>query len=166
MGLTRFCITCRAWHSGYSIFLNGHRLFLKIKLKVLVKWMPSHQIVFFPSSPFPSESVSFLLHLRPSRAGGVTSCGNLCGKAGCGRSGQGSAPDRTWGWLPTQTFCLFAGRESPPPSFDNLKCIINGICLEVQWLRLWAPDAGGLGLIPGQRTRSHMLQPRLHLLPL
>ena len=31
----------------------------------------------------------------------------------------------------------------------------------VQWLRLQAPNAGGLGLIPGQRTRSRMPQPRL-----
>ena len=28
----------------------------------------------------------------------------------------------------------------------------------VQWLRLWAPKAGNLGLISGQGTRSHMLQ--------
>ena len=28
----------------------------------------------------------------------------------------------------------------------------------VQWLRLCSPSAGGLGLIPGQGTRSHMLQ--------
>ena len=27
----------------------------------------------------------------------------------------------------------------------------------VQWLRLHAPDAGGLDLIPGQGTRSHVL---------
>ena len=31
-----------------------------------------------------------------------------------------------------------------------------GTSLEVQWLRLHAPNAGGLGLIPGQGTRSHM----------
>ena len=28
----------------------------------------------------------------------------------------------------------------------------------VQWLRLRAPSAGTLGLIPGQGTRSHMLR--------
>ena len=33
----------------------------------------------------------------------------------------------------------------------------------VQWLRLQATHAGGLGLIPGQGTRSHMLQ--LKILP-
>ena len=33
--------------------------------------------------------------------------------------------------------------------------------LAVQWLRLLAPNAGDLGSIPGQRTRSHMLQPSL-----
>ena len=32
--------------------------------------------------------------------------------------------------------------------------------LVVQWLRLFTPNAGGLGLIPGQETRSHMLQLR------
>ena len=32
--------------------------------------------------------------------------------------------------------------------------------LLVHWLRLHAPDAGGLGLIPGLRTRSHVPQLR------
>ena len=31
-----------------------------------------------------------------------------------------------------------------------------GISLVAQWLRLHAPNAGGLGSIPGQGTRSHM----------
>ena len=35
-----------------------------------------------------------------------------------------------------------------------------GTSLVVQWLRLHAPNAGGLGSIPGQGTRSHMLQLR------
>jgi len=34
----------------------------------------------------------------------------------------------------------------------------TGIFLVVQWGRLWACDAGGLGSIPGQGTRSHMPQ--------
>ena len=29
--------------------------------------------------------------------------------------------------------------------------------LLAQWLRLWAPNAGDPGSIPGQGTRSHML---------
>ena len=33
----------------------------------------------------------------------------------------------------------------------------------VQWLRLRTPNAGGLGLIPGQGTRSRMLQLRAHM---
>ena len=33
-----------------------------------------------------------------------------------------------------------------------------GTSLVVQWLRFQAPNAGGLGLIPGQATRSHILQ--------
>ena len=45
----------------------------------------------------------------------------------------------------------------------------TGISLVVQWLRLCPPNAGGLGLIPGQETRSHMPQlrvcmPQLHIL--
>ena len=30
--------------------------------------------------------------------------------------------------------------------------------LVAQWLTLYVPNAGSLGLIPGQGTRSHMLQ--------
>ena len=33
----------------------------------------------------------------------------------------------------------------------------------VQWLRLLTPNAGGPGSIPGQGTRSHMLQLRVHI---
>ena len=32
------------------------------------------------------------------------------------------------------------------------------ISLVVEWLRLCAPNAGDPGLLPGQGTRSHMLQ--------
>ena len=35
-----------------------------------------------------------------------------------------------------------------------------GTSLVVQWLRLCAPNAGGLGSIPGQGARSHMQQLR------
>ena len=31
----------------------------------------------------------------------------------------------------------------------------------VQWLRLLSPNAKGWGLIPGQGTRSHMLQQKI-----
>ena len=34
----------------------------------------------------------------------------------------------------------------------------TGTSLVLQWLRLGAPNVGGLGSIPGQGTRSHMLQ--------
>ena len=39
----------------------------------------------------------------------------------------------------------------------------NGLwaSLMVQWLRLGVPNAGGMGLIPGQGTRSHMPQLRI-----
>ena len=35
-----------------------------------------------------------------------------------------------------------------------------GTSLVIQWLRLQDPNAGGLGSVPGQGTRSHMLQLR------
>ena len=42
----------------------------------------------------------------------------------------------------------------------GLKLSIQRDSLVVQWLRLHAPNAGPLGSIPGQGTRSHMLQLR------
>ena len=39
----------------------------------------------------------------------------------------------------------------------------EGTSLVVQWLRLQAPNAGGLGLIPGQGTRSHTPQLRVRM---
>ena len=39
-----------------------------------------------------------------------------------------------------------------------------GTFLMVQWLRLHVPKAGGLSSIPGQGTRSHMLQLRVRTL--
>ena len=44
--------------------------------------------------------------------------------------------------------------------------IALGTPLVVQWVRLRAPNAGGLGLIPGLGTRSHMLKPRVQMLKL
>ena len=47
---------------------------------------------------------------------------------------------------------------------DLIECM-TGSSLMVQWLRLHASIAGDLGLIPSQRTRSHMLQlKRSHML--
>ena len=39
-----------------------------------------------------------------------------------------------------------------------LQKFLPGTSLMVQWLRLCALNVGGLGSIPGQATRSHMLQ--------
>ena len=38
----------------------------------------------------------------------------------------------------------------------------QGTSLVVQWLRLCAPSARGPGSIPGQGTRSHIPQLRVH----
>ena len=40
----------------------------------------------------------------------------------------------------------------------NFKKYVSGTSLEVQWLRLCTPSAGGPGSIPGRGTRGHMLQ--------
>ena len=40
---------------------------------------------------------------------------------------------------------------------------ISGTSLVVQWLRLHAPNAGGLGSMPDQETRSFMLQLRVRM---
>ena len=60
--------------------------------------------------------------------------------------------------------CSYLKNEAntSPVSFTGLFCGLNknvyeGTSLVAQWLRLGAPKAGGLGLIPGQGTRSHML---------
>ena len=43
---------------------------------------------------------------------------------------------------------------------DTPSIIVCGTSLVVQWLRLHASNAESLGSIPGQGTRSHMLQLR------
>ena len=45
----------------------------------------------------------------------------------------------------------------------EIKNKVLGTSLIVQWLRLRAPNAGSLGLIPGQGTRSHMPQIRVRM---
>ena len=47
-----------------------------------------------------------------------------------------------------------------PMSFLCSKPSSLRTCLMIQWLRLHAPNAGGLGSIPGEGTRSHMKQLR------
>ena len=48
------------------------------------------------------------------------------------------------------------------PKFEDRKLWLKGkwprTFLEVQWLRLCAPNAGGPDLIPGRGARFHMLQ--------
>ena len=45
-------------------------------------------------------------------------------------------------------------------SKDGLLRVNGGTSPVAQWLTLCTPNAGGLGLIPGQGTRPHMPQPR------
>ena len=55
---------------------------------------------------------------------------------------------------------LLSSHIGPPSSQHGRTSLV------VQWLRLRAADAGGLALIPGQGTGSHMLQLRVHMLQL
>ena len=48
----------------------------------------------------------------------------------------------------------------------TIKIANNGTSLVAQWLRLCAPNAGALGSITGQETRSRMPQLRVLTLPL
>ena len=65
-------------------------------------------------------------------------------------------------WKESKPFRLPSGREGEV----ELRRLVYGIVqkgimwssLVVQWLRLLALTARGLGSIPGQGTRSHMLQ--------
>ena len=52
-----------------------------------------------------------------------------------------------------------------PNLFDDI-ILQRGTSLVVQWLRLHAPKAEGLGSIPGQGTRFNMPQLRVHMLHL
>ena len=51
-----------------------------------------------------------------------------------------------------------AGRKAETDFPYSLNKYTVGTSLVVQWLRLQAPNAGVLGLTPGQGTRSHMPQ--------
>ena len=59
------------------------------------------------------------------------------------------------GFLASLAFLLEVCTNSSLPSLHS-KNILYGASLVVQWLRLCAPKAGGLGLILHQRTRSHV----------
>ena len=48
--------------------------------------------------------------------------------------------------------------------FNTIKTSIWGNSLVVQWLIFQAPNAGGLGSIPSQETRSHISQRRSKIL--
>ena len=52
-------------------------------------------------------------------------------------------------------------RENKLGLSSSCQNIHPGTSLVVQWLRLHAPNAGGLGSIPGQGTRSCMLHLRV-----
>ena len=54
-----------------------------------------------------------------------------------------------------------------PGIFCKIEYLLVGeTSLVIQWLKLCAPNVGGLGSIPSQGTRSHMLQLRVHMLQL
>ena len=52
----------------------------------------------------------------------------------------------------------FARRHANTKMHATFKYLPVGTSLAVQWLRLCAPNSRGPGLIPGQGTRSPMLQ--------
>ena len=57
-------------------------------------------------------------------------------------------------------FCLFGSSlfflDEPLAKGLSIFLILGGTSLVEQWIRLHAPNAEGLALIPGQGTRYHM----------
>ena len=64
-------------------------------------------------------------------------------------------------WLPVTKEVYFTNLVNP----REIVSVKNHseTSLVVQWLRLCAPNTGGLGSIPSQGTRSHMLQLRVYM---
>ena len=54
--------------------------------------------------------------------------------------------------------------DNNPNGTVGFKTNNPGTFLVIQWLRLFSPSAGGLGTIPGEGMRSHMLQLRSKIL--
>ena len=70
-------------------------------------------------------------------------------------------------WLHSRHYTLSLGSVRviiKEAVFDTIKTSIWGNSLVVQWLIFQAPNAGGLGSIPSQETRSHMSQQRSKIL--
>ena len=89
------------------------------------------------------------------------------------RLGQLLKPERPRACAPQQA----SHRDEKPTTTESLctatrksPCIATktypGTAQVVQWLRLQAPSAGDLGLIPGQGARSHVPQLRVRMLQL
>ena len=81
---------------------------------------------------------------------------SLIARAEASSSGPKPSPCLTW-----QEIVLTRRQKEK----SKVKCLLEERCgnsLVVQWLRLCAPSAGGLGSILGQGTRSCMLQLRVH----
>ena len=60
--------------------------------------------------------------------------------------------------MPAMIIIIQIGTWGPA---STIQIPFSGPSLVVQWLRLLASNAGGLESIPGQGTRSRMLQPRV-----
>ena len=91
-------------------------------------------------------------------------CSILAGKSHGQRSltGSESVGSQSQTWLSdktttTKTFQLLSAL------LTFIRSALCGTPLVVQWLRVQAPKARTLGLIPGQGTRFHMPQLRIHM---
>ena len=90
---------------------------------------------------------------------GVSLTSHMCRPHGY--SVLGPAPHRAACWT-LRPEDLVIGRKGQRPARVPLLLpkALPGTSLAVQWRRLHTPNAGSLGLIPGQGTRSHMPQLR------
>ena len=66
---------------------------------------------------------------------------------------------KSWTWF-SDWACMRASQISHWQNFMITERL-GGTSLLIQWLRLYVPNAGDLGLVPGQGNRSHLLPLRV-----
>ena len=124
--------------------------------------LPFTEVYGSPISPNPCVSpTTSISATAPSPACHGFIFMTLCNQSWRGGGGKGKEEGRP---PPILHYCRF--RKQNCWLLDKVKVKTgSGTFLVVQWLRCHTPCAGGLGLIPGQGTRYHLLQRRSNILP-
>ena len=129
-----FCLLCFSWKLGNCFCFM-------VKLWVRGSLFEGREKGFFLAMLHGPQDLSY-----PIRDWTHTSCSGSAGVLTTGLPGTSPASIFT-----CLLMCLYLSVFSP-----LIK--VSGTSLVVQWLGLCAPGAGGPGSIPGQGSRSHVLQ--------